>query len=97
MAKNESLPHPLLLSLHAAAENLSISRRSIERMIHLGSLKSVTIGGRRLVQFSELQRLARHGQAANAAAELRDVSAAGASDPIGQPRADDDLAGMERE
>lgn len=56
------LPHPLLLSLQGAAESLSLSKRSIERMAYEGRLKTVTIGGRRLVPYSEIQRLARNGE-----------------------------------
>lgn len=62
---------PLLLSLAAAAETLSLSRRSIERLIAAGRLPSVRVGHRRLVRYADLARVARHGLAARAVPAAR--------------------------
>lgn len=43
-----------LLNLDEAAERLRLSRRGIERLIASGSLRTVTIGRRRLVDARDL-------------------------------------------
>jgi excisionase family DNA binding protein len=62
MADMDNLhPPPLLLTLDAAAQALSVSRRTIERMVYGGQLQSITIGSRRLVRTADLARIARNG------------------------------------
>lgn len=45
------------VSLDEAARRLSISRRSVDRLIVAGSLESFTLGTRRLIETGELKRL----------------------------------------
>jgi len=44
-----------LISLDKAAESLSISRRTVARLVKAGELASVTIGRRRLIRTAALQ------------------------------------------
>ena len=45
---------PLLLPLEDVAERLSISKRTLERLVYGGQLGSVKLRGRRLVPWHEL-------------------------------------------
>jgi excisionase family DNA binding protein len=46
---------PQLLNLDEASERLRLSRRGVERLIASGSLRTVTIGRRRLVDERDLR------------------------------------------
>jgi excisionase family DNA binding protein len=50
-----------LLSIERVAERWDISKASVRGLIVSGELKSVTIGGRRLVPLSEVERAERFG------------------------------------
>ena len=53
---------PLLVDRDAAASLLSVSRRTLERMIAAGALATIYIGRRRLVPRAELERIAGAGR-----------------------------------
>ena len=50
-------PAPLLLSIEQATGTLGISRSKLCRLLRAGELETVTIGRRRLVRMSALERL----------------------------------------
>lgn len=50
-----------LLSVAEAAKRLGVSRTSAYQLIGSGRLRSITVGRRRLVPASELERIAREG------------------------------------
>ena len=50
-----------LLSIDRLAERWDLSKYSVRRLIVQGELKSVTIGARRLVPISEVQRAEQFG------------------------------------
>jgi excisionase family DNA binding protein len=52
---------PFLYSSKLAAQALSISPRAIGYLTTKGELRTVSIGGRRLIPRSELERLAKRG------------------------------------
>lgn len=57
--KNEPPPEPrLLLTVPAAAAALSLSRRTVERLMTTGHLPSRRIGRRRLIPAEAVRRLA---------------------------------------
>ena len=47
---------PLLLDIEPAAEVVGISRSTMYKLLNDGSIKSVHIGRRRLIEWSELDR-----------------------------------------
>lgn len=47
--KPGSQPEPLAYSLDQLAKRSSLSRRTVERAVHSGALRSRRIGGRRIV------------------------------------------------
>lgn len=53
--------NPKLFSLERLAERWDISKFSVRRLIVNGQLKSVTIGARRLVPLSEVERAEQFG------------------------------------
>jgi excisionase family DNA binding protein len=52
---------PKLLSIDRLAERWDLSKYSVRRLIVQGELKSVTIGARRLVPLSEVERAEQFG------------------------------------
>lgn len=54
-------PEPKLLSIERLAERWDLSKWSVRRLIVQGELKSVTIGARRLVPLSEVERAEQFG------------------------------------
>jgi excisionase family DNA binding protein len=56
-------PDPVLVSVDEAAARLGISRRTVYVLIADGSIRSVSVGRRRLVPAKELERLAQDGAA----------------------------------
>ncbi len=52
---------PAAYSLKAAARALSISERSLQRLIAEGRMKSIRLGARRLVPAAEVRRAAAEG------------------------------------
>jgi excisionase family DNA binding protein len=52
---------PKLLSIERLAQRWDLSKYSIRRLIVQGELKSVTIGARRLVPLSEVERAEQFG------------------------------------
>lgn len=52
---------PKLLSIERLAERWDLSKYSVRRLIVQGELKSVTIGARRLVPLSEVERAEQFG------------------------------------
>lgn len=59
MSAVPSVPIPLLYTRKAAAQQLSISARSLDRLISHKQLSTRRIGGRVLIPASELRRFAR--------------------------------------
>jgi excisionase family DNA binding protein len=57
----ESIAPASPLALNEAAERLGISRRSLERLGECGKARVIRLGGRRMLPFSEFQRLATQG------------------------------------
>jgi excisionase family DNA binding protein len=47
---------PRLVSFATAAEHLSISRRTLERLVERRALRAVHVGRRRLVEEAEIRR-----------------------------------------
>jgi excisionase family DNA binding protein len=56
------------VSMDLVAERLGVSRRSLERLIAAGRLRTIYVGARHLVPIAELERLIAHGTGAKAAA-----------------------------
>lgn len=52
---------PKLLSIERLAERWDLSKWSVRRLIFGGELKSVTIGARRLVPLTEVERAEQYG------------------------------------
>lgn len=50
---------PVVLTVLAAAEQLSVSERTMRSLLDSGEVASVRIGGRRMVPRTEIERLAR--------------------------------------
>ena len=65
---------PLAYSLERAAALVDLSRRSLYRLIDSGELRTVKVGGRRLVPAQELARLVGDTEFGRPMAELRDGS-----------------------
>ena len=57
--RDEAAPERMAYTVNAALHALSIGRTKFYELINNGDLKTVTIGGRRLVPRSELERLTR--------------------------------------
>ena len=55
------MPEPILYSKKLAAQVLSVSPRSIDYLIENGRLTPVSIGARKLIHRSELERFAKTG------------------------------------
>ena len=72
-----STPAPLLVTMTGAAHTLSLSRRSIERLVYSGRLPTVMIGRRRMIRYLDLARLARSGCASITAATPADAPGGG--------------------
>lgn len=45
---------PRLATIEGAAESLAVSERTVRRLIHDGQLRSVKVGGRRLIPVAAL-------------------------------------------
>jgi excisionase family DNA binding protein len=50
------MPRPILLDLEPAADELGVSRSTLYRLLNDGSVRSVKIGRRRLIERDELVR-----------------------------------------
>lgn len=50
---------PLVLTVKAAAEQLSVSERTMRGLLASGEVASAVVGGRRMVPSTELERIAR--------------------------------------
>jgi excisionase family DNA binding protein len=55
------MPETLLYSSKLAAQALSISNRAVGYLVSRNELRTVRIGGRRLIPRSELERIAKRG------------------------------------
>lgn len=58
---NTATAEPKLLNIERLAERWDLSKWSVRRLILNGELKSVTIGARRLVPLSEVERAEQFG------------------------------------
>ena len=50
-----------LFGIDESAQRLGISPHTVRRKIRLGEIYSITIGSRRLIPFSEIERIEKHG------------------------------------
>ena len=55
--------HPRLVSFARAAEQLSVSRRTLERLVARDALQAIRVGRRRLIEAEELARFVEKSRA----------------------------------
>jgi excisionase family DNA binding protein len=56
-----SIMPPLLISIEEASRMLAVSKHAIFNWVYVGKIKTVKLGSRRCVPYSEVQRIAERG------------------------------------
>ena len=73
-----------LFGINESAQRLGISPHTVRRRIRLGEISSITIGSRRLIPFSEVERIEQHGLGVSRRERYQKAQAAKVQDKLAQ-------------